>query len=109
MSPDEERELIAKHKINFLGPLPVSHWPAQYASLFKLFREIEGVKYDGYLGVAKRHAGTPRGRQMRETIYNTGLLQCTADDCRRSGAQEQDWRANTENHLFRRFKEDVTW
>jgi hypothetical protein len=109
MSPDEERELIAKHKINILRPLPVSRWPAQYASLFKLFREIEGVKYDGYLRVAERHAGTPRVRQMRETIYNTGLLQCTADDCRRSGAQEQDWRANTENHLFRRFKDDVKW
>jgi hypothetical protein len=109
MSPDEESEFIAKHKINFLGPLPVSHWPTQYVSLFNPFREIENIKYDDYFRRAKRHSGTPRGRQMRETIRNTQHLQRTADDCRKSRAREQDWRGKTEIHLFRRFSDGITW
>lgn len=109
MNSDEERELIAKHKIKFLGPLPDSRWPAHYVPLFEPLREIEKVKYDEYVREAKRRKGIPEGRQMRETIRNTQRLQNTANYCRKTGAQEQDWRANTENYVFRRFKEDVTW
>jgi hypothetical protein len=109
LTKKQARELIAKHNICFEGPLPDSKWPAQYVSLFAIIRQIERVNYEEYYYQMKNCIGTQKRVQMNKMIRATNELMNEAEHCRKTRANERDWRSATERLVLKRFMEDVFW
>jgi hypothetical protein len=102
--PKEIRDLIAKHNIEVLGPVPPSDYPKQHKSLFEKVHDIAySFKFKDY--IARQTSPIPAADMARRVVK----LKRAAYDCRRMRMNEDTWRSYIEHHVLTRFESELQW
>ncbi|KAL2824857.1 hypothetical protein BDW59DRAFT_146802 [Aspergillus cavernicola] len=106
LSPHAQHALIRKYNISIEGPIRRRDWPARYAPIFGLVRDMEKIHYDEYC--TRDYAGDDARVILVSNMCNrVESLVSRAHALRASLDNEETWRLKTENLILERFETDV--
>lgn len=102
LEPDELRDLIDKHNIEFLGS--GFKWPHEHEDIFAKVKAIGSETFASYQSQRENDVLT-----IDQTKTRVRYLNERARHDFKGQANEQTWRLHTEPLIFNRFSAEIKW